>query len=1576
MWHMLFDLLLALVLRDAGAWMSSAQGRATIRARPRQDRRCRGVRSRFQAKRIILLQRRAQTRQKLRATPRPAHSGRIAAYMCRRARNNRLAATRRGPGLHRLRCRSGGRRWVVRVVPIVSVPSSARDRNARARLLSSPFEDSGVEAPSRQELGFSSFGFDNASGHGAREAECERGVNQQRLRVDSGADMQHEASGRQVSDFSSFDFGSAQGQELGDVGAGGRDLRSSDFPHAAPSENLFARSFEAGELHSSEPASSDMCRHANFADQQATSVRCISQVHRGGELQVVAEADTFRAPRGGGKTNQDFLQALQQLVEQFNPTTVPPHTKAKGKGQQPKPPPGGKGAKAKGTGGQGKGPKGGKAEQAGPKDDQLLAAIGRLVQRASVNGAQGLGDRIRQVLASAEAGKLLASGRAERKRRAKARKAGEGQLQSFYGALPRKPPQKPSDDRKQADTGWQADRSVRAITAGEAKRRLQDLRPLDADNIVVRDSDQAAELQDLARVHAVEGQVALISPGDLGAQAVKADVTCVKGDRREVREWHTVALTQAGCPTMPQTRKVSSFKPPIRRLTTVRLIAVKAYMEAEIWKQMQGGPREVANTLLGIKMHRGEGWKLITASQGEVVFIGYATFEDEQAKKVLQLSGCNGLFVEALARDQPTRPLVQWIPSGDMTGPAYLRHALRQAGGKPLAFRKGQGAAALGIRSKPGEAVKAPSTWRVRGVPKAWCASDVIGALEGTDFTEVTVVAEAAGNRPWLMRGTLESDTGLLALMVDVGDRHLRVERVIGHQRHETMHVKDWQPPRRAGKGGGKGKDPGESAVKPMCMEIADDDDDDAKDGGAPAPAGAVPGTQDAEMGDQQSHAAKRTHEPESQGQRKKERLGKDAWVERECGGQGHCFFNCITAAFVMKTSGATFEGVLPSLPAKGKGLRARIATHITEHEARYKPYFQPSCPDPNITDAATAKETLLRVEDGSPPQTWSEYLKAVYRPARYADEVSFRAASALLGVNISLICGDLNKPTQVHTYQNPKSAITVYLRHSAGHYTLLLPKGSELPAYMFHGEGPRPTQDFAPRGGGGLDVVADASWIPNPRGFDGRDQRGIAQGSAQVKKEPAVEAEADASWIPRCPPSPEPAETSVPKSEPVVHLHREVRQSRVPTAAELEAHGRSVSVKTEVQGCTEGLASSCQIHLGAVPSCRERQHGIPSVRLRRKVAVSATGKPIRAKSRVHWVTKHAKRTAKKFKDGKEGYAWPCDVCKMKLRSATVAGLTHARNNHICRVHKGVPKDRFSQLGPALRLPIATVSDCEDITWMCWHCREFLPRCQRRVRANSISAHIKQCELCPLHWSPLQNMRAILEDQGYVTVGRHKAALANMFQKVDLHSYRPRQIKAEPATAGKRKPGVWDRTFKAPCRRRVRGKQSPLRCYIKDLTEDGDVEPLPGPTGVSSSSGQSGHTVTVSSWNAQGSQNVLRLLTNGLLLNTDVVLVQETGLDEHLCREVSALASRQGFHAFFRAAQASQDSLGRPRRKGGLATFVRRQHSARMTESLGIDGDYEALCVKVGHSLVVNMYRVPSGCFETYQLRGSAAAAR
>ena len=85
----------------------------------------------------------------------------------------------------------------------------------------------------------------------------------------------------------------------------------------------------------------------------------------------------------------------------------------------------------------------------------------------------------------------------------------------------------------------------------------------------------------------------------------------------------------------------------------------------------------------------------------------------------------------------------------------------------------------------------------------------------------------------------------------------------------------------------------------------------------------------------------------------------------------------------------------------------------------------------------------------------------------------------ALLHINISLVCGDLDKPSQVVTYQNLKSLLMVFLRSFVGHYTLLLPK-RELPTYMYPGPGQLPTQDFDPRGGGDVHGSAsvDMSWL------------------------------------------------------------------------------------------------------------------------------------------------------------------------------------------------------------------------------------------------------------------------------------------------------------------------------------------------------------------------------------------------------------------------------------------------------------------------------------------------------------------
>ena len=183
----------------------------------------------------------------------------------------------------------------------------------------------------------------------------------------------------------------------------------------------------------------------------ACDIHCTGLVRVRGVLQRHSEIP--RAPRGGGKSNLDFLSALRQLVEEFSPQTEDRTAKGKGSNQAATK---GKGnPKGKGGPGKGKGSSSGahgdpKATGAGrePNEDQLLAAIGRLVQRATVNGSQGLGDRIRQVLSSAENGKKLTSGRAERRRKAKARKAGGGQLQSFYSALPQRQPQSAGRERK------------------------------------------------------------------------------------------------------------------------------------------------------------------------------------------------------------------------------------------------------------------------------------------------------------------------------------------------------------------------------------------------------------------------------------------------------------------------------------------------------------------------------------------------------------------------------------------------------------------------------------------------------------------------------------------------------------------------------------------------------------------------------------------------------------------------------------------------------------------------------------------------------------------------------------------------------------------------------------------------------------------------------------------------------------------------------------------------------------------------------------------------------------------------
>ena len=883
-----------------------------------------------------------------RARERPCRF-RTVAFGCRWAGETRLCVARRNRGLHRLRRRLCG--CIAIVTPVVvpaGGPRMASQTSTNCHFGGSGRELCDVSRCTGTGLDFSSFGFVSSCNERVDAVEEEGEHHSCEL---SAATHLENSLGSQVG---SAAFGGASGRGEGLEGKPRRDSSGSghgllvvsdsadtnlSLPSCcSPCEGHVDASVDARETHGCE-LSVTVHRSGNHLGSAASGcgegpdgnpghkagsacdIKCTGLVRVRDTL--LRHSEVPRAPRGGGKSNHDFLRALRQLVEEFSPQTEDRPAKGKGSSQ---PATTGKGnPKGKGGPSKGKGPSSGahgdpKASGVGrePNDDQLLAAIGRLVQRATVNGSQGLGDRIRQVLSSAETGKQLTSGRAERRRKAKARKAGGGQLQSFYSALPQRQPRSASRERKaHVHTGWQVDKSMPAITAGEAKRRMQEQLPLQAERILVKNPDQATELMDMARVNEVKGKVALLCQGELGEEAKKCDVTCIKGDRREVKQWQAVALTREGCPEPPLVRRQSSFKPPARKLQTLRVLAAKTFMHADMWQTMQDSPKEVVNRLLGLRAHKAEGWKLVTGhGQGsDPYFVGYVTFEADGAAKALAQSGQNGIFTEPLARDQAARPLVSWIAPGDLVGIAYLRCALQEAAGKPLALRKGQGAC-LGVRAQKGEAIKSTSTWRVRGVPRSWSDTDVIDALQGASFTEVKILGEAQGSRPWLVRGELPDDTGDLAMLVEAGDKVLRIERVLGRQKAESFREKRWQPPRAS-----KSAPP----VRPATVDnmVIDDDDDDEEEqaveagpvsAGAPAQA---PASGEADTGDGAGSHAKPTPQP------KRQRVG--AWDELECGASGHCFYNCVTAGFVMKTTRTSFEEIKGDLMAKGRGLRAAL---------------------------------------------------------------------------------------------------------------------------------------------------------------------------------------------------------------------------------------------------------------------------------------------------------------------------------------------------------------------------------------------------------------------------------------------------------------------------------------------------------------------------------------------------------------------------------------------------------------------------------------------------------------------------
>ncbi|CAE6971072.1 unnamed protein product, partial [Symbiodinium sp. CCMP2456] len=681
---------------------------------------------------------------------------------------------------------------------------------------------------------------------------------------------------------------------------------------------------------------------------------------------------------GGGQGHSELLDGLQALLAKIpKQTTGQSVAKNKGKGKRTD---GGACGTDPPPGGQSR-----KGKGQGNKisnDDELVAALESLVRNARKDATNLLED-LQMLVAKAVAG--YGQGRAARR--------AEAQGDEWTTVV---------NKRQRGPTPqWVIDPLVGGIIGvGVARTRLANGQELKAAIIVANEMQELSALQSLARAHELKDKVAVVCKFEPPAGATTMQLPSIgpKG-QRQVRAWPVVALCAAG-------------KPEIKHNVVIR--QVPAFFG--IWHKMQAGEQH----------------------QREAVLECYAKVIADQKAAILAKSGTNGVFVMELARDGAKR-YVEWQPTEDLSGQAYLQATLRKAQtvGTSLAYRRG-GGASLGVRIAPDKVGDRVCAWRAR-----------------------KVISPGRGNLPWLVRGRLKGDAGQPVLAIQVGKHTVDLERATAKRKLvdlEAARLQPEKPQRGAGlssgpslsKGGNKGQN------------------SSARGKGQAARAAAVSGeaAQQGKEGASDTGGRDRSRSPTRTA---------DAWHEvLECGGSGSCFYNAIGAYFAVQRDGFNVPDAKKLAKARGATLRAEIAGYIREKAGTFKDFWV----SPEIPADEAGRVNLEQMEGGTPPGSWEDYLKALDRPTRWADDIAFRAAVKRLNCRIIVAVDDAENPTQLLAYgkqidfKDGRKQAVIPLLYSEKHYQLIMAKPGKDIADSWRTL-PVGGHATVPRGGG------DGEWLP-----------------------------------------------------------------------------------------------------------------------------------------------------------------------------------------------------------------------------------------------------------------------------------------------------------------------------------------------------------------------------------------------------------------------------------------------------------------------------------------------------------------
>ena len=490
--------------------------------------------------------------------------------------------------------------------------------------------------------------------------------------------------------------------------------------------------------------------------------------------------DPLRGGAGGSdatvkRRDEKLLEALTQVLKNFD--TAQPYDSNEGKGK-------GKG-KYKGQQGEShKQQNDQKRNNRTRKKNTLIQALTTLVERFATRPKGDLLQRLNTLVHAANSGKLPTEDSKEQT--PKAGKGGKGKgketfLQSFYNTRNFPPlhstrQKKPGEQNNNKHTTPSADTTnnsewIEVVKKNKRNYERMVLAPKEwAPGDIIsdaqlrqalergeepkgrvawcRDSDFAQQCRELAQIHGITKNFALVT-SDEQPHATKKHLAITNNQHKHgLQEFYVTALTD-NIPELPaSTIAKSTYTPAEEQLTVFRASIPQTFLTSDQWKVVIDSPGKAILTLVNQnELHSTYGWKATiqgTDTRQTTVLEGYFKVSERGAQQVQERCGRGGVFARPLNKcnssfcSQP----IEWIKKAHTDSEQqYFNNCQQFAKDKnlPLAWRTG-GGSCLGIRFINGkEPPPASTAGRVTGAPD----QDLTPAIRGAGWTEVTVIHPA-----------------------------------------------------------------------------------------------------------------------------------------------------------------------------------------------------------------------------------------------------------------------------------------------------------------------------------------------------------------------------------------------------------------------------------------------------------------------------------------------------------------------------------------------------------------------------------------------------------------------------------------------------------------------------------------------------------------------------------------------------------------------------------------------------------------------------------------------------------------